>query len=91
MQTAGRARASDNHADRVVRQPPGPRESFKPATRCDRTSANRHCKVARCACGDGYQPVAKKDATGAPPKQGNAAHSLLYLPGLKAEVSRAFA
>ena len=49
----------------------------------------RHCKVIQRADGYGYSTVAKMDVTGAPQRQRNASRSALYLPGLKAEVSRA--
>lgn len=52
--------------------------------------SHRHCKVLQRGDGYGYSLVAKKDATSTPPKHRNAAHSTLYLPGLKAGVSRAF-
>ena len=52
--------------------------------------AHRHCKVVQRADGYGYSTVAKTDATGAPPKAGTLARSVLYLPGLNAGVSRAF-
>lgn len=51
--------------------------------------AHRHCKVTQRNDGYGYSLVARMDANGTPPKHWNAARSALYLPGLKAEVSRA--
>ena len=50
--------------------------------------SHRNCKVLQRGDGYGYSLVAKKDATGTPPKPRNAAHSTLCLTGLKAEVSR---
>ncbi|MEO7159444.1 MAG: RNA-guided endonuclease IscB [Polaromonas sp.] len=52
--------------------------------------SHRYCTVVQRGDGYGYQLVAKTDVTGTPPKQGDASHPALYLPGLKAEVSRAF-
>jgi hypothetical protein len=54
--------------------------------------AHRFCMVVQRNDGYGYQlinPVAKMDEAGEPPKQRNSANSALYLPGLKAGVSRA--
>ncbi|WP_415838148.1 RNA-guided endonuclease IscB [Polaromonas hydrogenivorans] len=51
--------------------------------------SHRYCTVVQRGDGYGYQLVAKTDATGTPPKQGDASHPALYLPGLKAVVSRA--
>jgi len=51
--------------------------------------SHRYCTVVQRGDGYGYQLVAKTDATGTPPKQGDASHPALYLPGLKAGVSRA--
>ncbi|MCX7256600.1 MAG: RNA-guided endonuclease IscB [Polaromonas sp.] len=51
--------------------------------------SHRYCTVVQRGDGYGYQLVAKMDATGTPPKQGNASHPALYLPGLQAGVSRA--
>lgn len=51
--------------------------------------SHRYCTLVQRGDGYGYQLVAKTDATGTPPKQGDASHPALYLPGLKAEVSRA--
>jgi len=51
--------------------------------------SHRYCTVVQRGDGYGYQLVAKTDATGTPPKQGDALHPALYLPGLKAGVSRA--
>ena len=39
--------------------------------------------------GYGYSLVAKTDVRGTPPQHRDASHPALYLPGLKAEVSRA--
>jgi 5-methylcytosine-specific restriction endonuclease McrA len=52
--------------------------------------SHRYCTVVQRGDGYGYQRVAKTDATGTPPKQGDASHPALYLPGLKAGASRAF-
>lgn len=49
--------------------------------------AHRFCKVTQRNDGYGYSLMAKMDATGTPSKSRN---STLYLPGLKAGVSRAF-
>jgi len=51
--------------------------------------SHRYCTVVQRGDGYGYQLVAKTDATGTPPKQGDASPPALYLPGLKAGVSRA--
>lgn len=51
--------------------------------------SHRYCTLVQRGDGYGYQLVAKTDATGTPPKQGDASHPALYLPGLKAGVSRA--
>ncbi len=54
---------------------------------------HRFCKIVQRNGGYGYQlfnPVANTDEAGAPPKIRNSANSALYLPGLRAEVSRAF-
>jgi 5-methylcytosine-specific restriction endonuclease McrA len=51
--------------------------------------SHRYCTVVQRGDGYGYQLVAKTDATGTPPKRGDASHPALYLPGLKAGVSRA--
>ena len=42
-----------------------------------------------CGDGYGYSQVAKMDVTGTLPQHKDASHPALYLPGLKAEVSRA--
>ncbi|MDQ3060156.1 MAG: RNA-guided endonuclease IscB [Pseudomonadota bacterium] len=52
--------------------------------------SHRYCTIVQRGDGYGYQLAAKTDATGTPPKQGDASHPALYLPGLKAGVSRAF-
>jgi len=52
--------------------------------------SHRHCKVLQRGDGYGYSLVANNYVTGTPPKPRSAAHSTLCLPGLKAEVSRAF-
>ena len=49
----------------------------------------RYCTVVQRSDGYGYQLVAKMDATGVPPEQGDASHPALYLPDLKVGVSRA--
>lgn len=51
--------------------------------------SHRYCTVVQRGDGYGYQQVATIDVTGTPPKQGDASHPALYLPGLKAGVSRA--
>ena len=51
--------------------------------------SHRYCTVVQRGDGYGYQLVAKTNATGTPPKQGDALHPALYLPGLKSGVSRA--
>lgn len=51
--------------------------------------SHRHCTIVQRGDGYGYQLAAKTDATGAPPKQRDASHPALYLPGLKTGVSRA--
>ncbi|MDQ3058128.1 MAG: RNA-guided endonuclease IscB [Pseudomonadota bacterium] len=51
--------------------------------------SHRYCTVVQRGDGYGYQLAAKTDATGTPPKQRDASHPALYLPGLKAGVSRA--
>jgi 5-methylcytosine-specific restriction endonuclease McrA len=51
--------------------------------------SHRYCTIVQRGDGYGYQLVAKTDATGTPPKQWDASHPALYLPGLKAGVSRA--
>jgi hypothetical protein len=51
--------------------------------------SHRYCTLVQRGDGYGYQLVAKTDATGTPPKQGDASHPALYLPGLKAGISRA--
>ena len=51
--------------------------------------SHRYCKVVQRGDGYGYSMVAKMDATGTPPQHRDASHPALYLPGLKAEVSRA--
>jgi 5-methylcytosine-specific restriction endonuclease McrA len=51
--------------------------------------SHRYCTVVQRGDGYGYQLVAKTDATGTPPKQGDAWHPALYLPGFQAGVSRA--
>ena len=50
---------------------------------------HRYCKVVQRNDGYGYQLVANMDVSGNPPKQRKASPSALYLPGLKARVSRA--
>lgn len=52
--------------------------------------SHRYCTLVQRGDGYGYQLVAKTDVTGTPPKQEDASHPVLCLPGLKAEVSRAF-
>ena len=51
--------------------------------------SHRYCTVVQRGDGYGYQLVAKTEATGTQPKQGDALHPALYLPGLKAGISRA--
>jgi len=51
--------------------------------------SHRYCTLVQRGDGYGYQLAAKTDATGTPPKQGDALHPALYLPSLKAGVSRA--
>jgi 5-methylcytosine-specific restriction endonuclease McrA len=51
--------------------------------------SHRYCTVVQRGDGYGYQVVAKTDATGTSPQQRNTSCSSLYLPGLKAGVSRA--
>jgi 5-methylcytosine-specific restriction endonuclease McrA len=51
--------------------------------------SHRYCAVVQRGDGYGYQLVAKTDATGTPPQPRNTSCSALYLPGLKAGVSRA--
>jgi len=50
--------------------------------------SHRYCTVVQRGDGYGYQLVAKTDATGTPPLARNTSCSALYLPGLKAGVSR---
>ncbi len=45
--------------------------------------SHRDCTVVQRGDGYGYSLVAKTDATGTPPKQGDASHPALYLPGLR--------
>ena len=45
--------------------------------------------LMQCGDGYGYSQVAKMDVRGTPPQHRDASHPALYLPGLKAEVSRA--
>ena len=52
--------------------------------------SHRYCTVVQRGDGYGYSLVAKTDATGTSPKQGDALHPALYLPGLQAGVSREF-
>lgn len=51
--------------------------------------SHRYCKVVQRADGYGYSIVAKTESEQVSHKAGNASRSALYLPGLKAEVSRA--
>jgi len=51
--------------------------------------SHRYCTLVQRGDGYSYQLVAKTDVTGTPPKQGDASHPALYLPVLKAGVSRA--
>ena len=51
--------------------------------------SHRCCKVIQRADGYGYSTVAKMESEQVSHKAGNASRSALYLPGLKAEVSRA--
>lgn len=51
--------------------------------------SHRYCTVVQRGNGYGYSLVAKTDVTGTPPQHRGASHPALYLPGLKAEVSRA--
>ena len=50
-----------------------------------------YCTVVQRGDGYGYSQVAKMDVTGTPPQHRDTKHPALYLPGLKAEVSRALA
>ena len=51
--------------------------------------SHRYCTVVQRGNGYGYSLVAKMDVRGTPPQHRDASHPALYLPGLKAEVSRA--
>lgn len=51
--------------------------------------SHRYCTVVQRGNGYGYSLVAKTDVRGTPPQHRDASHPALYLPGLKAEVSRA--
>ena len=51
--------------------------------------SHRYCTVVQRGDGYGYSLVAKTDVRGTPPQHRDASHPALYLPGLKAEVSRA--
>jgi hypothetical protein len=51
--------------------------------------SHRHCKLVQRGDGYGYQLVANTDVSRHATKASDAAHPALYLPGLKAEVSRA--
>ena len=51
--------------------------------------SHRHCRVMQRADGYGYSQVAKIESEQVSHKARNASRSALYLPGLKAEVSRA--
>lgn len=51
--------------------------------------SHRYCTLVQRGDGYGYQLVATTDVTGTLPKQGDALHPALYLPGLKSGVSRA--
>jgi hypothetical protein len=48
--------------------------------------SHRYCTLVQRGDGYGYSLVAKTDATGTPPKQGDASHPALHLPGLMAWV-----
>ncbi len=50
--------------------------------------SHRYCTVVQRGNGYGYSLVAKTDVRGTPPQHRDASHPALYLPGLKAEVSR---
>ena len=51
--------------------------------------SHRYCTVVQRGDGYGYSQVAKMDVTGTLPQHRDAKHPALYLPGLKAGVSRA--
>ena len=62
---------------------------FSADYRDDKGVSHRYCTVVQRGNGYGYSLVAKTDVRGTPPQHRDASHPALYLPGLKAEVSRA--
>ena len=63
-------------------------EKFYGSTGLVQGVSHRYCTVVQRGNGYGYSQVAKMDVRGTPPQHRGASHPALYLPGLKAEVSR---